>query len=854
MKFPLFRKGAFSKRGVHGGRWNRRKEGSSLVSVIIGVAFLAAVGLMILTVSTKYIVSVITARNSTDNFYETEGILAEVRTGLIEKASEASEKAYTEVLESYMSNSAKNVNAKMEYSKRYINKLVKVLTTTDTQAGKDIMVEDVKTSGALLADGTTKYKSYQAENGIPVAVVKKLTRVQDAVRTGHSTKMDYYDFDIRYHETKGYSLVLHDLDIDYVNEADYRSEITTDVVFATPDYKFDGDDTFDELKNFLIVTDGILSRSTAASGGSKTSFTGNIYTGGDAGKGSTDKPEAGITVGRDVHGMNVEFNAEKIISRGSMDIYPKSNVTVTGDAGLDPTKAVEGDLWLSGLRVRDEDGTGDSTTLKIYENSYISNDLDIDDDDAEVYLAGTYYGYSYSKGNVSPNDVANDAEYSSAVLINGLNTGLFSKWTDANGNSMDLNRLILAGHTFVERQDKNVGATGSGNKFVKNPQDIVMGESIAVKSDQLAYLVPDEYITGVERNPVLESEYGNKAMFMQNVSAALTDGASPLKAYLNPSEPCVESHASVSGMDVMYLFLNFKDNAAANEYYREYFNGNIPEKSDLGDTTETNSERMRTKADAYLLEPNLNTTFSPSLYLLAGYVAKNYETGALESPDYLEKNGSQKGKPIQSLLDDGRRMANAYYSYCRSLTASYPNPSGSGIADRIEGDTEKLVAEKLLDMSKLDVSKVGLNPDAGSGADPAKPLVYVRDDCTTDSLGEMDFSQKGIKGILVAKGDVTVNKSFRGLIIAGGDVTVEEDFDGLIIAEGKVDVVRDSTLTANIIVVGELLEHVKKDPGLSEIFNSLNGAATDDATKLEQCIGYQNWVKDAPEAAPTATP
>ena len=77
------------------------KEGASLISVVIGTAFLMAIGLIVITVATKYLTTVYVDRKSTDNFYETEGTLAEVRSGLVEKASARAEDAYDEVMERY---------------------------------------------------------------------------------------------------------------------------------------------------------------------------------------------------------------------------------------------------------------------------------------------------------------------------------------------------------------------------------------------------------------------------------------------------------------------------------------------------------------------------------------------------------------------------------------------------------------------------------------------------------------------------------------------------------------------------------------------------------------------------------
>ena len=788
---------------------NHRREGSSLVSVVIGVLFLSVIGAAILTVATRYVVSVYTARNSSNNFYETEGILTEVRTGLIEYAAEASEISYKHVLEHYME---KDSDAKMRYSELYMNQLVLRLTER-TYMDVASEVKNEKPS-----------KAYTSEHGAPREKISRLTKVPDAVKTERSTKQDYYDFDIQFDKEKGYTLILRDLDIDYTNGADYRSQITTDVVFNTPDYKFDGDSTFNELKNYLVITDGILERKGVTSTG-KTSFTGNIYTGGARSKTSTDKPDAGIVIQR---GMKVDFNAERIISRGSFDINSGAQITLSGES--DTSDPVAGDLWVQNIRLKNAAWSA-GTIFKMYENAYVSNDLDIEDDNASVYLAGTYYGYSYNENN--DNSAATNAEYSSAVLVNGLNTALYTNWDPSDDNSVPaLDKLVLAGHTFVERKT----GSASGN------DDIILGESIAAKSDQIAYMVPDDYITGVEHNPVLPTDYQDKSTLLANVKTALNN--SPLKEYLNSSKPYIENHIQTAEADLMYLFLNFKNISLANRYFYDYFAGNIQDPTLADDSpVVANKDQLKDKAKTYLRATNMNATFSPNLYLLAGYIAYNYEaTGAgqgIQSPQYF--TDGDNGKPKAELLEDARSAVKSYYAYCMSLTPSW---SETG---RIKDtkDEERLVAgrilEDLADPSVWDISKVERNT-----SDRTKVMVEaVSGDYSTGTLMNTAVSGDNVRGIIVATGNVTVDADFRGLVIAGGDVTVEEaDFDGLILAKGNVSVTRDQELTANIVVLSELLDHIKSDPELSKIFKALNGKTTEDPTDLEQCIGYQNWQKD----------
>ncbi len=80
---------------------NTKREGATLVTVVIATAFLIAIGVVILSASTRYLVSVYMDRNSNENLYDAEGILAEVRAGILEYAGDAGAEAYKEIVENY---------------------------------------------------------------------------------------------------------------------------------------------------------------------------------------------------------------------------------------------------------------------------------------------------------------------------------------------------------------------------------------------------------------------------------------------------------------------------------------------------------------------------------------------------------------------------------------------------------------------------------------------------------------------------------------------------------------------------------------------------------------------------------
>lgn len=743
-------------------RRKNKREGSSLVSVIIGVVFLSAIGLTVLTVASKYLVTVLVDRNSSDNFYQTEGILEEVRTGLLEYAGDASEEAYTKVLENY---TAEKSSMKEVYAKKYLSALAKKINDDHTVYTE----EEVETKAGVLIDCGSSV----------IDKLKKFSVVPDAVQVKTGSNLQFVT---NYDSAKGYTLTLKNLFIDYTDTADYRSTINTDIVFRVPDYKFEGDSTLDELKDYISVSDDMLSVDSMAN--IKTSFTGNVYSG---------QQDSGIQI---ASGAKVDFNSKTIISRGSLDVLTGSQVRVQGESGA-------GDLWLQNIRLKKYgDGGSDSnqTTFTMNENAYVANDFNIEDNSTKVTLAGKYYGYSYNKENsLSASEKAN-AEYSSAILINGLNTTLDAK---------NLEKMILAGRAFVSQNKR------TGNSLTPSESDIITGESMSVKSNQLAYLVPDSFIPG-EHNPLATAELTATAEMV--IRTNLLNSGNGLKDYLNASEPYTANYNSAG---YVFLFLNFKDEASANQYFKDFYMGeeNLAIRDEEGNLIDSREE-LAERAQSYLVSQNMgNSSFSGNMYLIAGNIVYNYEAtnGSLgmQSANYYDSSG----KPQGALLEDGKKMALNYLGRCLTLLSSgSEGRTGDIRLNAADYTTEnRLVSGKILDLAEINN--------------------------LTNAVTKKDDSSTGGR-ITVAKGSYEISSNDKGIVIATGDVTVSADFTGLILTTGQVKVTGNHTLKADMVLVGNLFEVIKKDEDLSKIFKALNGSGTQDATKLEKCVSYQDWSKN----------
>lgn len=813
-------------------QWNHAREGSSMITVVIGVAFLLSIGLIILSVSTKYVTSVYVDRNSTDNFYQTEGILEEVKTGLLQYASQSADEAYRYILNHYLD--ATTENKKTQFSKMYIELLKKRLNnenvvspdTDDETFGKYFTV-NLSPDGSDLASAQQRFFDKFDENNVvdSDAIVTYLGDDDEKLKavTTLSTKPDAvsrqdtshgYGYVIRKDSERGYSLTLKNLLISYTDAGDYHSTIETDIVIRVPDFKFEGDSTLDQLKNYVSISDDILMIGSVGNEETASKITGNVYAGVTSDSLHEDQ---GIRICQD---SSVKFNSQKIISRGSFDVQPGAFVDITGESGVS-------DLWLNNIRLTYDGGNAesmkDATSLSIHANSYIANDLDISTDNTTVSLTGKYYGYSYSRNN-STSDEQNP-DYSSAILINGKNTTL--KAENKEGAVRSLDKLILAGHTFVSKgkEDKD--------------SSVLMGESLAVKSDQLAYLVPDEYIrinsalasssANLEgHNPVAKTEKEKEkvSIDVDGLKSSTVNGVT-LGSLLNESKPYLENHSQTGGY--VFYYLNFKDAVSANKYFRNFYSDTSGVDED--GNSYTNQQQMAERSKVYISGENCDgLKIDPAFYLIAGNIVKNYSSvnETLES-NYFDASGS----PGSQMLQDGIKQGCQYVGLQKTLLES----GSTGSMRMSDADkNSKLVAHRIVDGSVLSNVAGSLGLDADGIARIDVPAKY--------SAGETGVKIQMVPG---RSSEKTVTAIENGLVIAGENVTVNvpANFKGLILSCGKVSVgLTPVKMNADMVMVEQIFEYIKTRSDLSGIFYGLNGTLSDNPTDISECVSYENWKKN----------
>lgn len=785
-------------------------SGSAFIFVVIGVMFVSIVGATVLSVATNYVTTVIVDHYSTDNFYQTEGYLSEIRSGIEEIAGKANEKAYLEVVEHYTSPKMTS-QMKTIYGKKYLTGIVRklnhdALVPTETSAE----IKDIESKPAADSTVTTDWEQLSMD------LIKKMSTNPGTLGSTYGTNDLRYRFEYDKDEKELY-LVIRGLIIKYTDETGYRSSVKTDIRIGVPDYAFEGNRTYEELKHYISISDDIL-RVDTDNHSSDAAVSGNVYSG-TAKKMESPNDDEGS--GIQIHPRTkAVFHSKRIISRGNLNIFSGADVKMSGLSG----PASLGELWLKNIVVRKPSpavGGAMTSNVNINDNAYILDDTSIEDDNATVNLGGNYYGYSYNRDNsdTTEGNASLRSDYSSAILINGRNTTLTS-----NG----LTKLILAGRTFVQRNEKLADGT-----YQESVDDIMMGESLAVRSNQIAYLVPEEFILD-GHNPLVGAEVGddtdarNKVNIAALKSLAVGNEGKTMADFLKPGEEITANYNN-SGQYV-YLYLNFKSEVAANEYFSCYYN---QEEGSSPNNSKPNKEYLDDRAQSYIATLDGSMKISPALYLIAGNIVHDYysNTGAKQqSPNYFDGTN----KPVKSLLDDGQSKMRNYLGLQMALLSS----GSESVAD-VRGMLDDKSKDELVKNVVLNIIDTNGNPSEEDNK-------FEKDGASLPDRID-NVPGYGDWKIICQNDDYMIDPGIdKGIVLCAKNVTVSSNFEGLIIAGGKVSVTAAGSYKANPAVVGDILDIIKnhKDKDWWKYFRCLDDREKRPANVAE-CISYEEWERNS---------
>jgi Tfp pilus assembly protein PilX len=213
----------------------RDNRGASLLAVLILMVVVSAIAVVITKITIVNIQMKEVERGTKKNFYSADAVMDDLRTGARELAEKSLEKAYTDVLENYLTYTASGANAQDVFSRKYMEDLegqfakasAGKTNTTDASGNVVYTVSDYNTD---TVKGCIKET---AEQGCYV------------VAADPKYELDY----------GAGTFTLKGVQVKYKDAQDYETKITTDLIFSTPQMNFSGQGQIQEFMKYALIAD-----------------------------------------------------------------------------------------------------------------------------------------------------------------------------------------------------------------------------------------------------------------------------------------------------------------------------------------------------------------------------------------------------------------------------------------------------------------------------------------------------------------------------------------------------------------------------------------------------------------------
>jgi len=792
-------------------------KGSAMVVVIIAIAFVAMLATMLTFTAYRNYTMKYTDRSAKNNFYSAESALDEINVGLQADISEAATNAYADIMK--ISHSLGENQAKEKY--------------------RELFKENFENLVNPMDGANTRKKEYMVEHLCNYLVTTPINgrTVIDGNIISYGAVVSSDALDNKYYFADDDYLYLYGIEIEYSNEDGFVSIISTDIVIEVPNLSFVAKMEKPDLQLYSIVAnENLISKSNIAG----VEISGSVYGG-----------KKGVQV---MNNSKLNFKYADTDPAGSIFTVTAENLNAT-NGGLITNK--DHQMWLKNINVT-------TANVDLGGSLFVKDDLNIDGTDvngigSNVKLKGEYYGYG---------DSFTSAENSSSILINGAQTALdMSEVTD----------LMLAGHAYVGARHYNPSTVAEsdyienlsaleeeGNGILEedtglpeNEQDIALGQSVAMKSDQLIYLVPKECMCydretdtqALAKNPLTYDEYlkytttyipqkdadGN--IVTQDQEIQYTDelkyNVVDLAKTFNKMNASLQSKygvtyrpvfRKVNGSVLVYYYLFFDTETQANQFFADYY--------------EADPETIQNYARSYVRDFKINTSL--------GEDAENFLSLA-GNMLYVNNEGELtfKADTFEEDVNNYDELVEQRETYSETF---------EGLSHYLLKNSESLSAEQL----QLDVySNIMVEEDefeqliggTGSrkvfeGTTGSKSIVINNKD--TDAYYVSDLPEAKV---IIASGDVVVDVAkFAGLIIAGGDVTLDGrciavTYDATAVTQSWMNKNGETFMyevLKNGIAYANVTGLVVTEAEAAEI----EKARKEDEVRLVDLIQYDNWSKE----------
>ncbi len=647
------------------------------------------------------------------------------------------------------------------------------------------------------------------------------------------------------------SMAIKNIRVEFYDSNGYLSIINTDIAIDVPKLRFTQAGTIDRLYPYALVGDTGIE----FAGALIANIEGSMYGGVD------DEGEGGIIIGENST-VTVQ-DAGYVISGGDIVVGNASNFTGLIHQG-------------ASLSVRDvrQDGKGFCTNvyarglalngshLDVSGRTYIANDLVLSGKGSSVSLAGQYYGYGNTDTvtkTTQENLALNPADTSSSIVVNGKDSSV-----DLTG----LTTLQLGGRAYVALPQEGEADNGLPH--------VLMGESISVKSNQIAYLVPPECIgtldgrTVIGQNPMSFDTWARMMASLPGYEAQGADfrivdagkstdklGGGKLADYgisdiiagdLGEAEPgdVVQAVTRLNkagaakgvrflylpGKEQVYLYL-VMDGRQASEYFARYYNvdGNKASLDHYFNQYVSGGIKIRENAQGYVLSGNgmvsvMDTSTGDVMTDAQGRHLVGLLSGTEDASEQLRETMERCSRYYRnlnsSLMEEEEGFQDTVFeNLIRLKTPAGALEGAAGLEDYLDEKGGK--AEFI----------------TGQGTEMLKAVLV---DSETQPGGIYEVADSKLR-LVVAIGDVEVTSNFQGLIIASGririadSVTVKKDGEGVYaVLQAESEFEGDTNVPANVFYNG---------PGM--ILGGYEAADVDESGNLNidysKIVRYENWIK-----------
>lgn len=801
-------------------------KGSTLLTVIIIMVLVGILGSMMLSVTMTNLQMKMVERKAKENFYTCEIAMDEIRTGLQELTAEKIREVYeTDILKNIsdylnMAEDDLNLNIKNKVFLLLIKHIGDTGTLNDTQ---------------LLSGSSVEEKNLNIFNDY-LTVFSAGSKIVRSLSIGNLNI------------SAGDSMTVTDIDVRLTKE-DFESRITTDIVINLPDF------TFDEglqnivyrmeqpYKDYALVADGkIISDHTLGDGATgENIINGSIYAG-----------DGGITIGSQLTQYHeVTIHGGNIVTRGNITVKDTGRLTVRGSTRIDPDTGLPVDvpavIWADNLITETTEMPDPSftipTVMDIEGICLIKDDLTLEGNYSDVRLSGGYVGYTGTHSSLG-----------SSIIVNGAGSTL---------KLFELDSLILAGRAHVSVTDE-AGVSGKVT-------DILTGESVAIKSNQQAYLIPGKFIKDIKHNPVTSWDIGTYAIPQVDFTGLDPAVDMDYTAYVDVDHPFkIASKQTVEGdasTILYYYYLGFESGKQADTYLQEYLSR---------DSYSLDQMYPFYISDVILPDPAV------SEIICAGNMM-SYDADAAGIPKVGIHPGLSNGYPTDPAAANPDVELDNYISGLALNNPAYLNAGLQpvdtvGLLNGLYSNMTHLLSTESTRVyrSTDQVVETTVIPTAAN---------YIRDWFATDpavdyrgGFTSFDTEISGSK-IIVVNGDAVINSNLNGLLIVSGDVSISDgvningmivaidsdpldgirkgnisvgDFvnvNGRLAAMGDIILGADDTFTAAyeslddiFLNRGEVLQNIFRNAKMS--VNFIITEPADSLVDLSSMLTFENWRKN----------